>query len=135
VGSTRPDGSPHAAPVWGLWLGDGVYFGTSPSSSKGRNLAGDRRCVVHLESGDEVVIIEGEVEEVALDERLADAYEAKYDYRPDPAASEGPGWYRLRPWIAYAWTEREFPRSATRFAFSDGKGAGEEDRPGAAAPS
>jgi hypothetical protein len=59
------------------------------SSSRGRNLARDRRCVVHLENGDEVVISEGEFEEIALDERLAAASGAKYDYRPDPAGSEG----------------------------------------------
>ena len=71
VASTRPDGGPHAAPVWGLWLGDGVYFSTSRGSRKGLNLARDPRCVVHLESGDEVVIVEGRVEEISLDERIA----------------------------------------------------------------
>jgi hypothetical protein len=134
IGSTRSDGSPHAVPVWGVWFGDAVCFGTSRSSRKGRNLARDPRCVVHLESGDDVVILEGEVEEVALDDRLAGVYEAKYDYRPEPPGSEGEAWYRLRPRIAYAWQERDFPRSATRFAF-DKEGAGQEDRPGAAAPS
>jgi hypothetical protein len=135
VGSTRGDGSPHAAPVWGVWLRDGVYFGTSRSSRKGRNLARDPRCVVHLESGDEVVILEGRVEGIPVDERLADAYEAKYDYRPQPPGGDGEAWYRLRPHVAYAWSERDFPRTATRFTFEGLEGAGQEDRPGAAAPS
>jgi hypothetical protein len=87
-----------------------------PESRKGRNLARDPRVVVHLESGDEVVVLEGRVEEIALDERLADAYEAKYDYRPSPGHPEGL-WYRLRPRVAYAWLEADYPRTATRFAF------------------
>jgi hypothetical protein len=115
VATTSPDGRPHAMPVWGVWLEDGLWFGTSSRSRKGRNLARDPRVAVHLESGDEVVILEGEVEEAPLDERTADVYEAKYDYRPSPPGGEGEGWYRLRPRVAYAWLERDYPRTATRF--------------------
>ena len=111
--SVRPDGGPHAAPVWGLWVDGAVVFSTSPESRKGRNLARDPRVVVNLESGDDVVILEGEVERLELDDRLADAYEAKYDYRP---GGEG-DWFSLRPRVAYAWLEREYPGSATRFSF------------------
>ena len=56
------DGRPRAAPVWGVWFDDAVVFGTSPASRKARNLARDPRVVINLESGDEVVILEGEVE-------------------------------------------------------------------------
>jgi PPOX class probable F420-dependent enzyme len=117
VGTTKPDGAPHAMPVWGIWFDDGVVFSTSPDSRKGRNLARDARVVVHVESGEEVVVLEGEAEEIAFDEGMADAYEAKYDYRPGPDSPEGL-WYRLRPSVAYAWTERDFPKTATRFSFS-----------------
>src|SRR3954471_8763711 len=57
--TTRADGRPHAAPVWGLWLDDALWFSTGRASLKARNLARDPRLVVHLESGDEVVILEG----------------------------------------------------------------------------
>src|SRR5688500_5507460 len=30
IATTRDDGSPHVAPVWGLWHDDAVVFGTSP---------------------------------------------------------------------------------------------------------
>ena len=116
VGTTKRDGSPHAMPVWAVWLDDALVFSTSPASRKGRNLARDPRVVVHVESGDEVVILEGEVERVTIDGRLAEVYEAKYGFRPDPNSPEGL-WYRLRPKIAYAWAEAEFPASATRFTF------------------
>src|SRR5664280_2519689 len=61
--STCPNGRPHAMPVWGLWIAEGFYFSTGRDSRKGRNLAGDPRMSMHLESGDEVVILEGEVRE------------------------------------------------------------------------
>ena len=112
--TTGPAGAPHAMPVWGLWADGAVVFSTSPESRKGRNLARNPRVVVHLESGDEVVVLEGTVARVELDGALADAYDAKYGFRPQP----GEGlWYRLGPRIAYAWLERDYPGTATRFAF------------------
>ena len=118
IATARPDASPHAMPVWGVMLDETVYFGTSASSRKGRNLAGDPRVVVHTESGDECVILEGVVDTIALDDRIADAYEAKYEtYRPDPAKTEGELWFRIRPHVAWAWREAEYTKTATRFTF------------------
>jgi PPOX class probable F420-dependent enzyme len=114
IGTTRPDGAPHAAPVWGLWHNGAVVFSTSPESRKGRNLLRDPRVVVHLESGDEVVILEGTVERIDLGEALADAYSAKYAYRPEPHTGL---WFRLPPRVAFAWFETDYPRTATRFEF------------------
>ena len=116
VVTTSSQGVPHAMPVWGLWLDGAVVFSTSPKSRKGRNLAANRRIVVHLESGDEVVVVEGEARETEIDERLAAEYEAKYDYRPEPG-SPGGLWYRVAPRVVYAWLESDYPRSATRFVF------------------
>jgi Pyridoxamine 5'-phosphate oxidase len=65
VATTRPDGRPHATPVSGVWIDGSFYFGTGPGSRKARNLAKNQHLVVHLESGDEVVILEGVAEEVA----------------------------------------------------------------------
>ncbi len=120
IGTSGPTGVPHAMPVWGLWLDGAVVFSTSPASRKGRNLARDPRVVVHLESGDEVVVLEGEVEKVVLDERIADAYETKYDHRPEAGSPEGL-WYRLQPRVAYAWLEADYPQTATRFEFGGGR--------------
>jgi PPOX class probable F420-dependent enzyme len=117
--TTRQDGRPHAAPVWGLWLDDAVWFSTSPRSEKGRNMARDPRVVIHLESGDDTVILEGEVElpqdRAALD-RFVEAYEKKYAYRPE-LEDENQGIFVLRPHVAQTWTESDFPRSATRWLF------------------
>jgi hypothetical protein len=109
------DGRPRSAPVWGLWFEDAVVFGTSAKSRKGRNLARDPRVVVNLESGDEVVILEGEVEPAETTEEIAAAFQAKYDWKPEVGEREG--WFRLRPRTGYAWLEREYPKTATRFDF------------------
>jgi hypothetical protein len=106
------DGEPSAAPVWGVWADGAVYFGTNPRSRKGRNLARDPRAVIHLESGDEVVILHGEVEIYEVEDSILDAYEAKYGYRPP-----GKSLFRLRPRRALAWLEADFPKTATRFDF------------------
>jgi PPOX class probable F420-dependent enzyme len=120
IATTRPDGSPHTMPVWGLWLDGSFVFSSGATARKTRNLAHDPRVVVHLESGDEVVIVEGTAERIADEaelRRIGEIYTAKYDFTFDPT---GPGDYpvfRVRPRIAYAWLERDFPGTATRFAF------------------
>lgn len=113
VSSTKPDGAPHAMPVSLDRRRRRVQH--VADSRKGRNLARDPRAVLHAESGDEVVILEVEVEEIRLDRRIADLYAAKYDYRPEPGSPDE-AWYRLRPRTAYAWAD-DFPRSVTRFVF------------------
>jgi pyridoxine/pyridoxamine 5'-phosphate oxidase len=113
--STRPDGRPHAAPVWGLWRSGALVFSTSRSSRKARNLAARPDAVAHTESGDDVVILEGPVEEIELTPELADAYSAKYDLRPEP--DEANVWLALRPRVAQTWRERDFARTAARWSF------------------
>ena len=115
VGTAGMDGRPHAVPVWGAWVDGALYFGAGPRT--GRNLAANPAVVIHLESGDDVVILEGTAEEVTNPDpsfvgRYADAFAAKYDWRPDTA-----GGYVLRPRVAYAWSK--FPGDATRWRFGD----------------
>jgi flavin reductase (DIM6/NTAB) family NADH-FMN oxidoreductase RutF len=117
IGTADEDGRPRAIPVWGVWLDDSVVFGTNARSRKAINLDRDARVVVHLESGDEVVILEGEVETIEITEELADAFKPKYDWRPEVGGDDSTCWYRLRPMLAQAWTESEYPKTATRFDF------------------
>jgi hypothetical protein len=119
VNSTRADGRPHAQPVWGLWLEGSLLFSTSADSLTGRNLHRDPRAAIHLESGDEVTILEGEVQPVTdpvLLEKFADAYEVKYDLRPGTDDPESPV-LGMRPITALAWAEADFPETATRWRF------------------
>lgn len=118
--TARPDGRPHAVPVWGVWLEGAVYFGTDRRSRKAKNLTANPSLVVHLESGDDAVILEGVAEEVtdrSLIKRLDQAYSRKYKMR----LSSAPGQlviYALRPRVAFGWRERDFNRSPTRWRFA-----------------
>jgi len=120
LGTSRPDGRPHIMPIWGLWHEKKFYFSTGRDSTKARNLALSPEVVVHLESGDEVVILEGRLVEVHDPTELlpyADAYKEKYEFRPDP---DDPGslTFRLHLRVAFAWLESDFPRTATRWLFT-----------------
>ncbi len=110
------DGRPHARPVWAVWMADRLCFSTDVASVKGRNIAHDPRVTVHLESGDDVVIVEGVAEPVPseLAGPLAEAYERKYRWAVTVGES---GWYAVRPVRAYVWSEASFPKTATRFEF------------------
>jgi hypothetical protein len=115
--STRADGRPHAMPVWGLWLSEAIYFSSDPESWKGRNLAERPEAVIHLESGDELVVAEGVVERVPTEQLPSDfvpAYAAKYGHTVDTSNPDF-GFYRMRPSRVLAWREKDFPTSATRF--------------------
>jgi PPOX class probable F420-dependent enzyme len=116
IATTRADGRPHAVPVWGVWLEGALIFGTNPESVKGRNIARDPRVVAHLESGDEVVILEGTItmlDNAAQLQELERVYSAKYEF--DVKLS---GAFQLQPDYALAWTESDYPRTATRFDFA-----------------
>jgi hypothetical protein len=117
--TVRPEGPPHAMPVWGTWLDDALVFSTDPSSRKGRNLAANPELVAHTESGDEVAILEGVAEALEhgeLLERFADAYDHKYGFRIEPS-EPAMGIYSVRPRVAFAWREADFPHSAARWRF------------------
>jgi general stress protein 26 len=116
ITSMRTDGNPHAAPVWGLWYEGGFYFSTGEESAKGKNIKLNPNVSVHLESGDEVVILEGQLTNVTDQEVLKgldEKYEKKYGLK-----MQGPGAiFYLQIKKAFAWREKDFPKSATRWIF------------------
>ena len=119
LATTRPDGSPHAMPVWGLWVDDGFVFSSGSQTRKTRNLAREPRVIVHLESGEDVVVVEGTAEPVTDEvelRRIGEIYTAKYDFEFDPLAAGDYPVFRVTPKIAYAW-RGDFPGTATRYAF------------------
>src|SRR5436190_10842025 len=79
--TARPDGRPHSIPVWGFWHEGALYFGTHRDTRKAKNIARNPNVSVHLESGDDVVILEGRAEEVdqkALARQLDASARKKY---------------------------------------------------------
>ena len=119
IHTTRPDGRPHAKPVGGLWLKERFYFSTNPKSVDGQNISANPSLTVNLESGDDVVILEGHAEVVtdsALLLRLDKAYHTKYSYHL-VGGDEGLVYVLLHQ-VVFAWLERDFIGSATKFDFS-----------------
>jgi hypothetical protein len=129
IATTRPDGRPHAMPVWFCWLEGSLYFITSRTTQKARNLAGQAWVVAHAGDGDEVLMVEGPTQRITdADERdrVDASYRAKY---VDPVSGatasifDNPAddLYRLDPWrvvtwmygTVAGWTEWRFDAGAT----------------------
>ena len=126
IATTRRDGRPHVTPIWGVWLDDTFYFDGSPETTRGRNIAANPNIAVHLESADDVVIMEGQAYQIAapsldLRERLAQTYTAKYaaqNYAPGPETWEHGGLYIFHTRKVLAWTS--FSNDPTRWVFAEG---------------
>ena len=127
LASTRPDGRPHVVPRWGVWLDGTFFYDGSPMTRHARNVAHNPACALHLESGTDVVILEGSSQpsapiDTVLGERLSAEYGRKYADRgyappPDAWSDEHAGGMRIfRPRTALAWSE--FPTDVTRFHFA-----------------
>jgi hypothetical protein len=117
VATTAADGRAQVAPVWGVWFDNTFFFGTGVTSRKRRNLARDPRLSINLESGDEVVILEGVAEPLtdpALFARYVDTYDAKYAIRPE--STDG-GTFFVCPRRVFAWLEHDFLQTPTRWTF------------------
>lgn len=115
---------PHAVPVWGVWARGSLYFSTDLHSKKGSNIATNDRVVVHLESGDEPVILEGTARHLASvgrTDELDEAYRNKYGY-----PFVGNPIFRFVPEKVMAWSESDFPESATRWRIAEDDTSGVE---------
>src|SRR5690242_20049924 len=123
LGSTTASGAPHAAPVWGVVTGQTLYLYSERSTVKARNLAADPRVVIHLESGEDVLIVRGVAEDLgppAQVPAVVKALSAKYTRPEDrpylPAAD--PDFdvvYAIRPRSAMAWRMSDYFASQRRW--------------------
>jgi hypothetical protein len=111
LGTSRPDGRPHAAAVGALWHDGDLYFTSGPETRKSRNLAANPACTVSVSLTGIDLVLEGAatrvtdpttLEEVAAlyraggwpAEVAGDAFTAPYS-----APSAGPP-----PWYLYRFT-------------------------------
>lgn len=98
--STHAKNFPSSRPVWGVWCEPRLLFSTG--SQVARNINDDERVQVNLESGDELVIIEGTAS--PLDESDLDfwvgEYNAKYNWDM-PLTTEDV--FEVRPVRVLAW--------------------------------
>lgn len=131
LGTTGPDGGPHAAGIGAAWLEGDLFFVSGPGTRKSRNLAANPACTISANLPGIDIVIEGDatrVTDAATLERVAahyrengwpaevqgDAFTAPYS-----APSAGPP-----PWHLYAVTVHAVfgvataePNGATRWRF------------------
>ena len=117
--TTGPDGRPHVAPLWGVWIDGAFFFDGHPRTRWARNIAANPAVCVHLESGDDVVILDGLAEDITTDatlgERIVAAWMAKYGrLPPDPAGS---GLFRMRPHAGRGWSHESL-KDGARWQFA-----------------
>ena len=116
-------GVPHTVPMWAAFVNETVYVSMGGRRAN-RNLASNPHVTVHLESGTEVVIVEGLADPGAkIDSETYAAIEAqfqeKYDWKPSAEEgyySAGDSWKIVRPSKVIAWNS--FPADATRWTSS-----------------
>lgn len=119
--TVRPDGRPHAVPKWAVWVAERLYFDGSPETRHARNIAAQPAVTVHLESGNDVVIVDGRARAIdrpaqALAEAVAQAYRTKYaalGYAPAADSWENGGLFEITPHTIIAWTQ--FTENPTKF--------------------
>jgi hypothetical protein len=91
---------PAARPVWGVWR-DAVLHLSIGSPTIRRALDADPRVTVHLESGTDVVIVEGTSTAAPTASGIVRAYDAKYDWSYD--TQEYGDLVRVAPSVVKAW--------------------------------
>jgi hypothetical protein len=122
--TVRRDGSAHAIPTWGAWVDDRFYCEGSPRTSYARNIERDPRVIVHLESADDVVIVEGTARRLTdFDDAFArrvlagyEKYRAPKGYEADPGNWRAGGFWEVRPSVARGWARLD---QATRWRFDE----------------
>ena len=134
LGTTGPDGRPHAAGVGAVWVEGDLYCVSGPGTRKSRDLAARPACTYSVRLQGIDVVLEGEATRVTHPptlEKLAGVYrqggwpaevEGDAYTAPFSAPSAGPPpWYlyRLTCHTALAVASAE-PHGATRWRF-DGK--------------
>lgn len=121
LSTTKPDGHPHAMPIWGVWVENRFYFSTGAESRKARNLASNPHCVISVEIAQGSVSVEGKALTIPPDKVPAQAYAdylTQYGWALDPQM--GPI-YVVRPQTVFGFSNvpGEFTGSATRWKFAD----------------
>ena len=131
LGTTGPDGRPHAAGVGAIWLDGDLYFTSSPAAKKARNLAANPACTIAVRAEGIDLVFEGDAARVidaATLERAVSTYrdggwpaevEGDAFTAPFSAPSAGPPpWhlYRLTFHTVFGVATAE-PFGATRWRF------------------
>jgi hypothetical protein len=84
--TARNQGHPHPRPVWGAWRSSKLYLSIGTPVTV-RTLSTDPVVTVHLDSGTDVVIVEGRYTGTVTDADVIAEYDRKYDWSYEAAPS------------------------------------------------
>lgn len=113
------DGHPHPRPVWGVWLDASLRLSIG-SPVLGRSLDAEPVVTVHLDSGTDVVVVEGHVVGTDTAAPTIAAYDDKYDWTYDvdelgPLTIVAP--LTVLSWRSAGWAGRESFQQGARWTF------------------
>ena len=83
LATVRPNGTPHLAPIWFVWVEGKVYVCTSVDSVKARNLQANPSVSLALENGNAPVVLEGRACFTSIESvppAVIEAFQRKYDW-------------------------------------------------------
>jgi hypothetical protein len=118
--TARTTGHPHLRPVWGVWRSSRLFLSIGTPVTR-QALAVDPAITVHLDSGTEVVIVEGRVSGSGNDAEIVAEYDEMYDWSYD-LIQHGP-LTRISPetdlaWRAAGWAGRDSFQESGQWVFS-----------------
>ena len=118
--TARTPGHPHPRPVWGVWQENHLYLSIGTPVTV-QALATDPAVTVHLDSGTEVVIVEGRAVDASSDIEVLARYDRKYDWSYEvatygPLTCVAPG--TVLAWRTAGWAGRESFQQTGRWTFS-----------------
>lgn len=119
VSTVSANGEPHLIPIWGGWAQGRLHIEGGPDTLWYRNLVRSPKVSVGADHQGMQVIVNGTASLGPVDgfDFVADNYDAKYPYRPEPKDM-----WIVSPAIVLAWvtaTVDDFANTPTRFHFEE----------------
>lgn len=110
---------PHPRPVWGVWREERLHLSVG-SPTLAQALLPTTPVTVHLDSGTDVVIVEGNVVGPSTDPELIAAYDSKYTWEYDvdqygPLTTIAPT--QILAWRSAGWAGRDGFQETGRWIF------------------
>ena len=121
VSTVRSDGEPHLIPIWGGWANGRLHIEGGHDTLWYRNLARSPKVAVGADRDGMQIIVNGVAALGPIEdfEPVADSYDAKYPYRPEPKDM-----WTISPTTVLAWvtaTVEDFANTPTRFRFEEAR--------------